>query len=369
MPTFYAASTGGSGSRPGIYHIGISDDLAPPALSVLSFTATAAPPAYLVACEGKLFVTCLDEAPTLAPLGHFDSSVLEVYQLTTPLTLLSRLELPGKSYVHIAVSDDQRFIAAADYANGTLDLIAYRNNQLRLVDSIKHSGHGPHPSRQLGPHLHYAGFTPDGRYVYGVDLGTDLVRLYSFANDGLTELVDNNLSVPGMAGPRHLVFAPDGRFAYLVDELDNTVLVLSYHGGRFEIIQRISTLPAGLSADVRANSYAGAIRISQSGQYLFVSNRVAENSITYYRVNQHTGWLEPLGTTPTGAHPRDFNLINDKYLIVAAMDANELELLIFDTASERLSPTVRTLPITTPVCIAIPSRSCTTKAINATPRQ
>ena len=33
------------------------------------------------------------------------------------------------------------------------------------------------------------------------------------------------------AGPRHIEFGPDGRFAYTVNELDNTVTSFAFEGG------------------------------------------------------------------------------------------------------------------------------------------
>ena len=94
------------------------------------------------------------------------------------------------------------------------------------------------------------------------------------------------------------------------------------------------------------------VRLSSSGKHLFVSNR-GHDSIVLYRINQETGKLTLLYMVHTGKNPRDFNIINDKYLIVGAQDDNEIELLTFNEEKEELIRTASTLTIPAPICIAI----------------
>lgn len=343
---FFVGGAGEFGT--GLYQVAL--DLRKLRMTVVAFTVTETVPSYLVVQGDKLFMTYHSETKSA---GEDDYSEVEVFQINPHLTSLAQVKLPAKSYVHIAVSNDGRFIAAADYQAGTMDLLEFADGNLKLLDSIRHQGKGPNPIRQASPHLHYAGFTPDSAYLFGADLGTDLIRFYGFGANGLTELPLHNLAVTPGAGPRHLVFSHDGRFAYLVNELNNTVSVLGYYDGHFELIQNITILPKNLSDDAKAKAFAGAIRLSASGNYLFVSNRVAENSVAFYRVNKVTGLLDLKGITETGRHPRDFNIIEDEYVVVAAMDDNELELLLFNEREATLERTESTLPIDKPVCIAV----------------
>ena len=109
-------------------------------------------------------------------------------------------------------------------------------------------------------------------------------------------------------GPRHLVFRPDGKFAYVVNELDSTVTAFAYDAarGRLTEIQSISTLPAGFTG----RSTTAEIQIHPNGQLLFASNR-GHDSIAAFSVDGSTGALEPISHTPTEATPRAFALDPD----------------------------------------------------------
>ena len=82
-----------------------------------------------------------------------------------------------------------------------------------------------------------------------------------------------------------------------------------------------------------------------------VSNR-GHDSIVLYRVNQETGKISLLYMVHTGKGPRDFNIINDKYVIVGCQEDNVIELYTFDEESEELKPADEKLEIPQPVCIA-----------------
>ena len=63
------------------------------------------------------------------------------------------------------------------------------------------------------------------RHVYATSLGGDVVLQFRFdAGSGrITPSDPPSVRSKPKAGPRHLAFAPDGRFLYLINELDGTV--------------------------------------------------------------------------------------------------------------------------------------------------
>ena len=172
--------------------------------------------------------------------------------------------------------------------------------------------------------------------------------MYRFHQGVLLEDADYTLNVIPGSGPRHMIFSKDGRFAYLVNEISNNLMVYKYNDKYLNLIQVIHTTPRHF----HGFSSASAIRLSATGNHLFISNR-GHDSIVLYRVNQETGKVSLLYMVHTGKNPRDFNIIDDKYLIVGAQDDDELELLTFDEKSEQLVRTASTLAIPAPVCIAI----------------
>ena len=252
----------------------------------------------------------------------------------------------GRSYTHLCLTEDEQTLFVANYHVGTTAMYALSNHKvLQKTAVVHHEGKGPDPlGRQKTPHVHYVGFTPDHKYVYSVDLGSDKVVLYEYTKDQL-KLYRKQDIVPG-SGPRHMIFSEDGRFAYLINEIANNIMVFRYHAGMFTMVQMISTLPRHF----KGNSDAAAIRLSKSGTHLFVSNR-GHDSIAMYSVNKETGKLFLLYMVHTGKNPRDFNILDDKYLIVGCQSSNWIEVLKLDLENDIMERTGQVLDIPAPVCI------------------
>jgi 6-phosphogluconolactonase len=105
--------------------------------------------------------------------------------------------------------------------------------------------------RQGGPHAHSANISPDNRFVFFTDLGLDQVVSYKLdtAKGTLTPNSPPFAKLAPGSGPRHMAFRPDGKFAYVINEITCTVTAFRYNaaGGTLEELQTISTLPAGFT--------------------------------------------------------------------------------------------------------------------------
>jgi len=158
------------------------------------------------------------------------------------------------------------------------------------------------------------------------------------------------LAVRPGAGPRHLVFHPSGRFAYLINELDSTILALSYDGGEgtFKEQQVVPTLPEGFSGE----SACADVQVAPSGAFLYASNR-GHDSIVIYRVDQQTGALTCVGHSPTGGKtPRHFGIDpTGRYLLAANQDSDTIVTFRIDQQTGSLLPTGHVTPVPTPVCV------------------
>ena len=154
---------------------------------------------------------------------------------------------------------------------------------------------------------------------------------------------------PG-AGPRHLSFQPGGRFAYLVNELDSTVAVLSYEGdaGTFEHLQTVPTLPEGFGGE----SSCADIQVCPSGTFVYTSNR-GHDSIVIHRIDPLSGKLSYIGHEPTrGKTPRSFGIDpGGSFLLAANQDSDTVVSFRIDADSGRLQPTGHVAQVPTPVCV------------------
>ncbi|WP_066192675.1 lactonase family protein [Gracilibacillus timonensis] len=220
---------------------------------------------------------------------------------------------PGSAPCHVSVDSQNQLVVAANYHTQLVEAFATNSDgSLQAPTSAKHEGNGPH-ERQEKPHLHFAGYTPDERFVVVVDLGTDTITTYQ-PQDGSLEEVNVLKTKPG-SGPRHIAFHPNREYAYVMTELSNEVIVLKYdqQDGRFEEWQYISTLPE----DFTENSQGSAVHLSSDGRFVYAGNR-GHNSIAVYRVLDDFT-VEFIEWTDTeGDWPRDFVLDPSEQFIVAS---------------------------------------------------
>lgn len=165
---------------------------------------------------------------------------------------------------------------------------------------LAHNGSSAHPTRQNCSHPHCLTLTPDGRFLCINDLGTDCVYVCTL---DLEEV--SRVQVPAGSGPRHLVFSPDGKFAYGSNELNSTVSVFSYSDGELTHLALHSTLPE----DYTGESTGSAIRLSPDGKTLYVSNR-GHDSVCIFDVDGEALTGKRF-LTAGGASPREMTLVGD----------------------------------------------------------
>ncbi|WP_099203791.1 lactonase family protein [Scatolibacter rhodanostii] len=217
----------------------------------------------------------------------------------------------GKEVCHLLV--DQGTVYCANYDSGSL---------ICLPDHlIQHSGHSVDPERQSSAHTHFVGETPDKLYLCVVDLGLDKIILYDKNLQFVSEV-----SAPIGHGPRHVVFSKDGKTMFCANELKSTISVFSYEKGKLHLLHTISCLPE----DYTGESFAAAIRLSEDGQYLFVSNR-GHNSIGCFKVNGES--LTAVSFTDCGGNwPRDF-ILHDNLLFCTNEYSHQVTIFERDRAT------------------------------------
>jgi 6-phosphogluconolactonase len=154
---------------------------------------------------------------------------------------------------------------------------------------------------------------------------------------------------PG-AGPRHLTFHPNGRYAYVINELDSTLTAFTYDGSRgaLNAVQTVTTLPDGFSG---AN-YCADIHITPSGKFLYGSNR-GHDSIVAFAIDEETGRLQYVQHQPTqGSFPRNFAIDpTGKYLLVANQKSDTIVVFRIAATNGTLTPTGHVAQVPSPVCL------------------
>lgn len=270
---------------------------------------------------------------------------------TGELSLINTQVSAGASPCHISVDSRGHTVVTANYHKGTVEAfsIEYENGTLSPAFSIiQHEGSGPNKERQEKPHVHFSAFTPDEKYVAVVDLGTDRLITYKMDNGKLTEV--QSLSTKPGSGPRHLVFHPNGKYAYLMTELSNEVIVLSYNpeDGSFKERQYISAIPE----DFTENSQGSAIHISADGRFIYAGNR-GHDSIALFTVNQDTGELTFVEHTSTeGSWPRDFVLDpSGKFIVASNQETHNLVLYSRNEKTGKLTLLQSDVAVPYPVCV------------------
>lgn len=242
----------------------------------------------------------------------------------------------GLYSAHVYAGDGKIWIA--NYIDGTVALLGGDGSDALTEDRIiAFKGHGPDKNRQLSSHPHCVVPSPDKLYLCVTDLGTD--RIYVLTPE--LEPV-SSCSLPPGSGPRHLVFSPDGRFAFSSNELDSTVSSFRYHAGVLEYLGSVSSLPE----EYREWNAASAIRISPEGNRLYVSNR-GQNCVAVFDI--HDSELSQSGYIPCfGNSPRDIALVGD-YLLCG----NELSdnVTVFSLKDGIPDSPVCNLPVKMPWCI------------------
>ena len=241
---------------------------------------------------------------------------------------------------YVALDPSGKALVFAEYTNavaGVFELNADGSIADTPPATVKHVGSGPDPKRQEKAHAHCAEVSPDGKFLCVVDLGIDRVKVYDFVNRaaGLKEVAPLAIASAGGAGPRHIIFHPNGKLAFLLHELNNTVSSFFYTGDAFIHIQTLDTLPS----DFHDFSKASAIKISADGRRLFTSNR-GHDSIAAFALDTATGKMELMAISKlVGKSPRDFEFMpGEKFVLLGHENSNELFSYAYDAATGKLEP-------------------------------
>lgn len=255
---------------------------------------------------------------------------------------------------HITISRSGKHVLVANYGSGTLAVLPVNPDGSlgEATCEIQHRGSSVNKSRQEGPHAHSINLDSANRFALACDLGTDQVLVYRFDHaKGVLEPHDPPaVSVAPGAGPRHLAFHPNGRFVYVINELDSTVNAYGYNPQRGTLVLRgtVPTLPGGFDG----HSTTAEVVVHPTGKWVYGSNR-GHDSLAVFGVNPASGALRPVGHVSTGGKtPRNFvSHPSGKFLVVGNQDSNSVVVFRVNEQTGMPEPTEHQVEIPLPVCV------------------
>jgi 6-phosphogluconolactonase len=356
--TLVYAGTFTTGKSKGIYlfrlqtqNLDVSQNIM---LEPLGLAAETTSPAFLEIDNKRNLLFAINETNTFEgkPTGGVSSFKMD--RATGKLTLLNQKSSLGTGPCHLVLDKTGRWLLVANYAGGSVAVFPVEADG-HLGDStdfIQHAGKSVTPDRQSGPHAHCVTMSPDNRIAFVCDLGLDKVMCYRFdAEHGkLTPADPAFVSLKPGAGPRHMVFRPDGKFAYVINELNSTVTAFAYdpQSGKLTEMQSVSTLPGYWEGK---NSTA-EIGVHPSGKYLYASNR-GHNSVVLFEIDPEKGTLNYVEEQGTGGKtPRHFGIEpSAKHLAIGNQDSDTILVCRIDAGNGRLKPSGVFADCPSPVCV------------------
>ena len=230
----------------------------------------------------------------------------------------------GKVACHLCVVGEDVYVA--NYISG--------NIVKNCEKAVGHTGRGANARRQEAPHTHCVIPSPCGKYILCTDLGTDTLYIY----DGELNL-ENTSKVPPGYGIRHIVFSKDGKYIYAINELVPSVSVFEWQNAMAIYLNTVKLTKT-------EGATGAAIRISENGKFLYCSVR-GKNALYVLRTDGANLTAEQK-TGCDGDGPRDFNIIEDKFLVCC--NENSDNVVWFSLQKGKIGKKAGELKLNKPLC-------------------
>ncbi len=245
----------------------------------------------------------------------FSVTTFTIDRKTGKLTRLGSGPLP-ESMAYLRVDGTGKYLASAAYFGHKV-----------AISPIGADGIVQAPKQIIAtePNAHCVAFDPTNHYLLHTSLGGDLVYQEKF--DDKTGMLSPNtpptIGVKLKSGPRHLVFSPNRKFVYMVDELDAAIYVFPWDaktGTLNKEIQVATALPKGFSG----KPWAADIHLTPDGKFLYASERTS-STLAAFQVDRTSGKLTPIDSYPTEKQPRGFNIDpSGRYLLSVGQLSNSM---------------------------------------------
>jgi 6-phosphogluconolactonase len=320
----------------------------------LGLAAETAEPSFLAVDSNGRFLYAANETANFNGQPTGAVSAFATRSETGKLSLLNQVSSHGADPAHIILDRAGKYALVSNYTTGSVAVFpVLKDGRLGEATAfVQHKGSSVNPERQKGPHAHAIALSPNNRFAIVADLGLDQLLVYSFdATKGTFGANPQIVRASPGAGPRHLAFSSDGRFLYVINEMQSSVVAYSYNEstGALDELQTISTLPKNFSGD----NTAAEIEVHPSGKFLYASNRGDDNSIAVFAIDSRAGTLTHVENNPAGGKtPRNFSIDpTGSWLLVANEDSNDIVVFRIDGKTGQLTPTGDVIQVPSPTCL------------------
>jgi|TARA_B100000959_G_scaffold272018_1_gene320867 6-phosphogluconolactonase len=309
-------------------------------------------PSFLAIHPNKKFLYAVNEIGNYKGEKAGGVSAYSIDPKTGALTFLNQQSSKGGAPCHLVVDATGRNVLVANYTGGSVvSLPISRKGRLRKAASfIQHEGSSVLVPRQSKPHGHSINVSPGNKFAVAADLGLDKVLVYGFNAKGGKLTPAGFAKVAPGAGPRHFAFHPNGKFAYVINEITLTVTAFAWNEGEGKLseLQTITTLPVKRGKGMST----AEVQVHPSGKFLYGSNR-GHNTVAVFSIDQRTGKLKAVQHQSTlGKTPRNFGLDpTGKFLIAANQSSGDMHTFWINQETGELKPTGHSVKIPMPVCV------------------
>jgi 6-phosphogluconolactonase len=323
-------------------------------LKPLHQTAGVENPFFLALAPNKKFLYSI-HAKQFGGKENEQVAAYEVVGRTGELKLLNRQSAEGTAACYLDVDKTGKVVVVANYSSGSVASLPVKDDGSlgEKASFFQHKGSSVNSQRQKEPHAHCIVVSPDNKYAFANDLGTDQIFCYKI-DPTTAKLTPNDppfAKAPAGAGPRHLTFHPNGKRAYVINELLNSVIVFDYEKESGKLIEKqtISTLPD----DFKGTSYCADLKITPDGKFLYGTNR-GHDSIAGYQIGED-GKLSLISIEPSlGKGPQNLAITADgQWLLCANMPGNNVAVFAIDAKTGRLKSAGEPVKQTSPSCIML----------------
>jgi 6-phosphogluconolactonase len=276
-------------------------------------------PSFLAFAPDRAHLYAVNEADDVDGTGAGAVSAFRIDPATGALTFQNRVSSGGKGPAHVAVDATGKYVLVANYNGGNFSVLSVDGSGA-LQSRVSGAEHGD------GAQTHEVVLDASNKFLFVVNKGRSDVSQYRFdaTSGSVTPNTPPALALAAGAGSRHLAFHPTLPYAYVVNELGDSVSVLAFDAtaGTLGSIQTVSTLPTGVDG---AQNSGAEVAVAPSGRFVYASNR-GNDSIVIYGVDPATGRLTLVGHQATnGDTPRSFGIERSgAFMLVANQDSDEV---------------------------------------------
>ena len=258
----------------------------------------------------------------------------------------------AESFPYISLDRSGRYLFGASYGA-----------HLVSVNAVGSDGRvSPEPLQviPIGRNAHSIRIDGSNRYVYVPSLGNDQIFQFVF-DEKSGRLASNTPAVvlqKSLTGPRHFVISRDNKYLYSLSELLGTVttFTLDNKTGLLTEVSSASGVPpdaklipgaprlplggpdAPPPRNLEKDIWAADVHMTPNGKFLYMSER-ASSTLGGFSVDEQTGKLTYLGSTPTEKQPRGFAIDpSGKYVVATGEKSETISVYAIDQTNGALRP-------------------------------